>query len=56
VVHGKRALHIWERRALTDPHDARDHILMCLANLATCHEALGDHAQARHYAQRAGTL
>jgi tetratricopeptide (TPR) repeat protein len=56
VVHGKRALQIWERRAPTHPQDARDHILICLANLATCHEALGDHAQARHYAQRADTL
>ena len=56
VVQGKRALRIWERRALTDPQDARSHILICLVNLATCHEALGDHAQARRYAQRAGTL
>lgn len=56
VVHGKRALQIWERRTLTHPQDARDHILICLANLAACHEALGDHAQARRYAQRAGTL
>jgi tetratricopeptide (TPR) repeat protein len=56
VVQGERALHIWERRALTDPQDARSHILICLLNLAACHEALGQHAQARHYAQRAGAL
>jgi hypothetical protein len=51
-----RVLQIWERRALTHPQGTRGHILICLVNLAASHEALGDHAQARRYAQRAATL
>jgi hypothetical protein len=49
VVRGKRALQIWERRALTHPQGAR-------GRLAASYEALGDHAQGRHYTQRAATL
>jgi hypothetical protein len=56
LVRGKRALQIWKRRALTYPQGARGHILICLANLAASYEALGDHAQARHYAHRAAAL